>query len=633
LPVVTDAQSSPVKYRADVDGLRALAVLVVIAFHLGSYRFRGGFVGVDVFFVISGFLICSLLYGDLEAGRFSLARFYERRIRRILPALLLVLAATTIAAAFVLMPPRFEDYAESLAAAALSFSNFFFWQSAGYFDAPAGTKPLLHTWSLAVEEQFYLAFPLFLAALYRFRRTVVIAALTLIAIASLAISAVGAFNDPNAAFYLPFNRAWELLLGALLALGAAPLLRGTWAHAVGVAGLALIGASVFLISEQTPFPGLAALPPCIGTAMVIAAGRAGEGVVAKVLALPPIVLIGLMSYSLYLWHWPIIVLFREAALQDTLTRVQQLEVLALCFGLSVLSWLFVERPMRRAPAPRRVVFAAAAAGTLVVTVAALAVIATHGWPQRLPDNVTRLASFTEYDGMSRYRTGACFIDSRHSYSEFDADRCLRRDPSEEAILLIGDSHAAHLWSALASELPQTSVLQATASGCKPTVHAEGARRCRRMMDFIFTRYLATHEVDLLVISASWAAEDAPAVAETVDWARARGIELVVLGPSVSYSAPLPLLLAREVRAGDPDLAGRHRLHYVRAADRALAHVAAARRARYVSIYDLMCPRGQCREFVGDGVPIQYDRDHLTEEGARYVVRRLELAGALETDPG
>jgi peptidoglycan/LPS O-acetylase OafA/YrhL len=630
---VTDAQSSPVKYRADVDGLRALAVLVVIAFHLGSYRFRGGFVGVDVFFVISGFLICSLLYGDLEAGRFSLARFYERRIRRILPALLLVLAATTIAAAFVLMPPRFEDYAESLAAAALSFSNFFFWQTASYFDAPAGTKPLLHTWSLAVEEQFYLAFPLLLAALYRFRRAVVVPALTLIALVSLAVSAFGAFHDQTATFYLPFNRAWELLLGALLALGAAPVLRGMWAHAVGVAGLALIGASVLLISEQTPFPGLAALPPCIGTAMVIAAGRTGEGVVAKVLSLPPVVVVGLMSYSLYLWHWPIIVLFREETLQDSLTRVQQLEVIALCFGLSLLSWLFVERPMRRAPAPRRFVFAAAAAGTLVVTVAAVAVIATNGWPQRLPDNVTRLASFTEYDGTSRYRTGVCFIDSHHSYAEFDADRCLRRDPGEGTILLIGDSHAAHFWSALTSELPQYSVLQATASGCKPTVHAEGARRCRRMMDYIFNGYLATHNVDLLVISASWAAEDAAAVAETVEWARARGVDLIVFGPSVSYDAPLPLLLAREMQLGDPDFASEHRLNYVRVADRALARAAAAHRGRYVSTYDLMCPRGVCREFVGDGVPIQYDRDHLTEEGARYVVRQLDMAGVFEADPG
>jgi peptidoglycan/LPS O-acetylase OafA/YrhL len=627
---VGDAQSKPMKYRADVDGLRAVAVLAVIAFHLGSYRFRGGFVGVDVFFVISGFLICSLLYGDLEAGKFSLARFYERRIRRILPALLLVLAVTTIAAAFILMPPRFEDYAESLAAAALSFSNFFFWQTAGYFDAPAETKPLLHTWSLAVEEQFYLAFPLLLAALYRFKRPVIIASLAAIALVSLALSAYGAFADPSGAFYLPFRRAWELLLGALLALGAAPLLRGAWAHTVGIAGIALIAASVLLYDEALPFPGLTALAPCLGAACIIAAGRAGEGVVAKALTLPPVVLIGLMSYSLYLWHWPIIVLFREETLQASLTHIQQAEILALCFGLSLLSWFFVERPVRRAPASRRVVFGAAAAGTLAIAASALAVIVTNGLPQRMPQEVARLAAFTEYDGHERYRTGACFLDSHHSGSRFDAARCLRRGHGARSILLVGDSHAAHFWSTLAHQMPGADILQATAAGCRPTIaHARGAARCRQLMSYVFDDYLAHNRVDLIVISAAWTAGDAADVTETIDWAEAHDVPLVVLGPSAAYDAPLPLLLAREVQDQDPSVASRHRLNDVPETDRMLAEATAAHGGHYVSTYDIMCPHDACREFVSDGVPMQYDGDHFTEEGASYLVRQLERAGAFD----
>jgi peptidoglycan/LPS O-acetylase OafA/YrhL len=628
---VGDAQSSPVKYRADVDGLRAIAVLAVIAFHLGSYRFHGGFVGVDVFFVISGFLICSLIFSDLEAGKFSLARFYERRIRRILPALLVVLAVTTIAAAFILMPPRFEDYAESLAAAALSFSNFFFWQTAGYFDAPAETKPLLHTWSLAVEEQFYLVFPLLLAALHRFRKPIVIAVLAVIALVSLTVSAYGAFADPTGTFYLPFRRAWELLLGALIALGAAPVLRGVWAHVVGLAGVALIGASVFLFDQQTPFPGLAALAPCLGAAFVIAAGRAGEGIVAKALAFPPIVLIGLMSYSLYLWHWPIIVLFREETLQVSLTHIQQAEILALCFGLALLSWLFVERPLRHVRASQRVVFGAAGAGTAVIVAAAVAIIVTDGLPQRVPENVARLASFSVDEGYERYRTGVCFLDSHHSDAPFDAAQCLRRNRGERSIMLLGDSHAAHFWSTLARQMPDVDILQATASGCRPTVgHEQGAARCRQLMDFVYGDYLAHNPVDLVVISAAWSASDSEAVAETVDWARAHDVPLVVLGPSAAYDAPLPVLLAHELQSQDPDFASGHRMTDIATADRALAEATTAHGGHYVSTYDIMCPDGPCREFVGDGVPIQYDGDHFTEEGALFMIRQLELAGAFET---
>lgn len=614
-------------YRPDIDGLRAFAVLVVIAFHLGLHRLRGGFVGVDVFFVVSGFLICSLLYSDLESGRFSLGRFYERRIRRILPSLLLVLAVTTAAAAVVLLPSRLEDYAQSLVAAVLSFSNFHFWQNAGYFEAPAATRPLLHTWSLAVEEQFYLAFPLLLALLHRFNRSILISALAVLALVSLAVSAIGVFQNQSAAFYLPFSRAWELLLGALLALGAAPVLRGAWAHVVGVAGLMLIIGAVFLIEPSWPFPGLLALAPCLGTAMVIAAGRGGEGVVGRVLAFRPIVFIGLISYSLYLWHWPLIVLFKEATLQTTLSHIQQLEILAACFVLSLLSWLLVEGPARRAPAPRGFVFASAGVGAATLAAAAFALIAANGWPQRMPAHVAHLASYMDNVDLDRFRTGVCFIDSHHDDAQFQTSQCLRETPGKPTVLLMGDSHAAHLWRAMADALPDANVLQATASGCHPTlVHDQGAARCRRVMDYVFTRYLPTHHVDLVLLSADWTQSDTQAVRETLEWAGRENLNLIVLGPSMEYDVPLPVLLVRESLTGNPMVATHHRLASIAETDRALMQATAAYPGHYVSTYRILCPQDRCFELVRDGVPMQYDGDHFTPEGAGFMVRQLQHAG-------
>ena len=624
--------TSSVSYRPDIDGLRALAVLVVMAFHLGVNRLQGGFVGVDVFFVISGFLICSLIYGDLEGGRFSLGRFYERRIRRILPALLLVLAATTIAAFFLLLPTRLEDYARSLAAAALSFSNFYFWLTTGYFEAPADARPLLHTWSLAVEEQFYLAFPLLLALLHRFSRRVVIGALATLGIVSLLINIAGVYaGDRTAAFYLPLGRAWELMLGALLALGAAPKLRGYWAHAVGITGVVLIAGSALWLTPATPFPGVAALPACLGAAMIIAAGMGGEGLVARALAWRPIVFVGLISYSLYLWHWPMIVLVKEATLADELTRPQQVEIFLACIVLAVLSWILVERPARRAPASRRLVFGAAGAGTLAIAVIALVVISGGGFPQRLPPAAAQIASYVGYNDPANFRTGVCFIDSTHDTARFRADECLRQRPGEPTILLMGDSHAAHLWRAIADQLPNANVLQATASGCRPTVSQPdwAAERCARVMQYVYQRYLPTQPVDLLILSAAWTRGDEETLAETLAWAQQRDVNTIVLGPSMMYDVPLPALLAREQMTGDYNLAFRHRYTSIAQADRNMQQAASPYPGRYVSVYQMLCPNGRCREFVGDRVPLLYDGDHFTPEGARYVVRELENAGVFE----
>ncbi len=300
-------------YRPDVDGLRAVAVLAVLAFHAGGFPTPGGFVGVDVFFVISGYLISSLIMKQIAAGTFSITSFYERRIRRILPALTVMLAFTCVLAYLYLLPTELKNFADSLLAANFSASNFYFWQHSDYFVSPL-SNPLLHTWSLAVEEQFYIVFPLLLYVLYRWWPGRVKIVVAVLAALSLAVSGYGAYHDSVTTFYMLPTRAWELLIGTLLAMKLLPELRTSIGrNLASITGILLIGCAILLFTKATPFPGLAALPPCVGAALIIWSGESGMSVVNSALSLRPVVFIGLISYSLYLFHWPIIVFQKMGA--------------------------------------------------------------------------------------------------------------------------------------------------------------------------------------------------------------------------------------------------------------------------------------------------------------------------------
>ena len=287
------------EYRADIDGLRAVAILPVVFFHAGFGFAQGGFVGVDVFFVISGYLITSLIHREMLAGKFSLARFYERRVRRLFPALFAMLSVCAAVAAWLLLPQDLRYFGGSLFATTLFSSNIFFWLEAGYFDVAAERKLLLHTWSLAVEEQFYLLFPIFLLLVLRYLPRRLVAVTGAVTVASLLASEWMLRSSDSAAFYLAPFRAWELGLGASLAL-IAPVARHDNRHAEVFAwlGLAMIAASVAVFSWQTPFPGLHALAPAVGAALVIWSGSGTSTHAGRILSARPLVFTGLISYSL-----------------------------------------------------------------------------------------------------------------------------------------------------------------------------------------------------------------------------------------------------------------------------------------------------------------------------------------------
>src|SRR5208282_3269736 len=351
------------RYRRDVDGLRAVAVLPVLLFHAGLPGFPAGFVGVDVFFVISGFVITGGLIGAINAGRFSITNFYVRRFRRILPALVVTVMATTVGVILVLSPEARQDFASSVMATATFASNIYFWRKSGYFDPQSGGRPLLHTWSLAVEEQFYIVIPLALWLGVRLFGRRVWWLFALGACLSLAFSTYLIERAPSADFYLLPSRAWELLVGCLLVLAPLPPLRSrAIREGCAVIGAGLIAWAVLVFNSDIPFPGVAAAVPAFGAALLIYAGGSGPSAVSRALSWGPVVGIGLISYSAYLIHWPLIVLTRAVQLRD-LTATQGLIVVAVSLALALLSWRYVETPYRHPTGSDRLsrVFGAAAA--------------------------------------------------------------------------------------------------------------------------------------------------------------------------------------------------------------------------------------------------------------------------------
>lgn len=610
------------KYRADVDGLRAVAVLAVVGFHAGVPWLTGGFAGVDVFFVISGFLIGGVVAERQARGDFSLDWFWERRIRRIFPSLMVMLAATSAIAWWLLTPRDFLSYARSMAAALVSLSNVFFWRTSDYFGGEDLVRPLLHTWSLGVEEQFYLVFPVFMLLAARFLAGGTRIALAAVAIASLALCVVQTQGHAEAAFYLPLARAWELLAGVLLALWAPKVRPGAARHAVGLAGLALIVGTCLLVSGDTRWPGVAALAPVLGAVLVIAADG---GIAGRLLALKPVVWVGLLSYSLYLWHWPLLTFQRYLLPGGWPAAVAVL----LAIGLAALSLRFVERPFRDGGfLTRRQVFASGAGAILLLAAFAGLVVLANGVPRRFDQRSLAMAESRLERSRGSYRDGACFISYRFDAKDYRKDLCATADPKRQDWLLVGDSHAAHLWSGLAAANPDVNVMQVTSSGCEITLTKDPVERdvCDRMAGLVYGDLLINNRPDGVVLAGRWWAKDLPRLAETLDWFKAHDIPVILVGPIPQYSDDLTRLLILSWRFHDPDLPRKRRLDWPESVDRDLRRLAADKGAAYVSLFDLLCDHGACVTLVDPNTPLQWDYGHMTPEGSRFVADRLRDRG-------
>jgi peptidoglycan/LPS O-acetylase OafA/YrhL len=635
------------KYRPDVDGLRAVAVLSVLLYHVGLKRLEGGFVGVDVFFVISGYLISSIVFSEIAASRFSVIGFYERRIRRIFPALFGMLAVSSVFAAIYLLPTELVDYSKSMLAATASISNIYFWRHSGYFDSPT-SQPLLHTWSLAVEEQFYILFPLFLVLVRRFfprRLRVSVVALFFV---SLLTSALVVSQNQNTAFYMPYTRAWELLLGTILSLGMFPRLQSAWLRNLAtLAGIGMIAFSVIFYTQDTLFPGLSALVPCIGSALIIWAGEAGSSLVSAVLSWRPVVFIGLISYSLYLWHWPVVVLRHmgiligvgaitwqgHAALLSS-HRFDMLVEIALSLLLAVLSWRFVERPFRNGPLrlSGRPLFALAGAIMFILLGVSTWTVFAGGFQARFPAGALQVVSSVDANEEIRSRrTGTCFITPEYHFENYNYDVCLRQESGKKNYLLLGDSHSAMLWPALSSSLQDANVMQASTAACEPSLHPSGPPDCRKMMIYIFQTYLPAHPVQGLFIVGRWEEKDMDALTAVIAWTKQRQVPVTVFGPVPEYDGPLPRLLAYSIAWHKPNLASQHLIASSGSLDAEMQSMATNTwHVPYISLYREICGAEGCTEYADAAhkIPLMGDTDHLNRFGASFVVRHLVEKGEL-----
>ena len=434
---------SNLKYRREIDGLRAIAVLFVILFHAGTTLTSGGFLGVDIFFVISGYLITSLIVQEQLAGTFSIAKFYERRIRRILPALFVVMLVCLPFAWFWLLPSQQNSFAKSIFAVVIYSSNVLFWKESGYFDINSALKPLLHTWSLAVEEQYYVIFPLFLTIVWKFARRTIVPLLIAATVFSFIIALWLSIRQPSTSFYLLPARAWELLFGALTAIY---LLRHKEGPSIsiavkgggGLAGLFLIIAPMFLFDKGTTHPGVATLAPTIGTVLIIIFATA-DTFVGKILGHRYLVGLGLISYSLYLWHHPIFVFIKIRYDSQLAWGIG----VTLTFALSYLSWRFVELPVRgNKKFTRRFVFITVGVLSTVFMVIAATIFSL---------SMKKIDYFTPIRSESLQLVDSCFLLSQ-SKLQFDVKNCTQKTVGRKRILLIGDSHSASLYPSLHSYL-------------------------------------------------------------------------------------------------------------------------------------------------------------------------------------
>lgn len=641
-------------YRREIDGLRALAVLPVILFHAGFKTFSGGFIGVDIFFVISGYLITSIILAELETGHFSFVRFYERRARRILPALFLVMLACLPFAWLWLLPSDVKNFSQSLIAVSGFYSNIFFYLKSGYFETAAEQLPLLHTWSLAVEEQYYVLFPIFLVVTWRLGKASIVALLVAGSLASLAAAQWGSLIHPTFTFYLLPTRGWELMIGAFAAFylarknpGDVGIGRpGLVDQAAAAIGLALIVGATFVFDKQTPFPGLFALVPIVGTALIILFASANT-LTGRLLGNRVLVGVGLISYSAYLWHQPLFAFARHRAIEEP-SNALYLGLAAAALGLAYLSWRYVERPFRKTGnIDRKTVFRLSVAGSVFFVTMGLIGHLTNGLESIYVDGLTKdqrtIYSYTRYFYMGPYRPEGCHLQPEQNFRSFSS-ACQDVDSGKRTILVWGDSHSSEL--AVGLREVQGNIIQYSSSWCAPVVDTVFAGRphCDEINRFVVRQIERLKPTDVflhanwfsykdLKTKANWYSRKNLGVIDslrkTIEAVHkaSPGTTLTIVGGVPQWHPTLPKIMLRMQIAIEGEKFLRSELNetIVVEIDSQLRAIAADAGVRFVSPIEEICRPEGCPVVVqlrGKAELTAFDAEHMTEAGSVLLARRL-----------
>ena len=608
------------KYRSDIDGLRALAILPVALYHAHFPGISGGFVGVDIFFVISGYLICSLITAELASGNFSIVRFYERRCRRILPALFAMFAVVTSAAAFVLLPPDMLSFCRSLLASTVFVSNIYFWKSANYFDGASEFKPLLHTWSLGVEEQFYIVVPLMLFAIAKWSKSRYTPWLLSISVMSFALSLWAETHAPTGNFYLLPTRFWELALGALATIsmptGAIPRVAR---EIIGTAGICLIIYSFITLNDETPFPGLNALFPCLGAAALLYAGSYGKAIISNFLSAKPLVFMGKISYSLYLWHWPLLALVRYQAGRE-LTVLETAIALIASVIIAIASWHYVETPFRRNTKffNPRFIFASSGISMILAVLIGIAGISSQGFTVRYPNFTVKAIS-----GVERYNGDTCFLNENQPINDWQGNKCLLTHVNGPTVMLWGDSFAAHYAPGIVDEAKELSAnyLQYTSSACPPVFdyYSRSVPNCRAFNDNV-PKILAQYKISTVVMSGRWEAVfkrgvSPSDVAATVTRLKEMGVKVYVIGQSPEFYNEVQILFAQAGYESNT-LEASAPLSFNRKINIELESVLPA--DTFIDPLNVLCGPKDCK-YLRDGQYVIWDYGHFSAFGSRLAV--------------
>lgn len=615
------------KIRKEIQGLRGLAVAAVVLFHAQLPFLPGGFLGVDVFFVISGFLITSIILAERARMEFSFRHFYARRAIRLIPALSATIFYTFILAYFLYPPSQVFELAKSALAALFFVSNIFFWNQVSYFDPEAQLKPLLHTWSLGVEEQFYLIWPLAIIAIWKRGGSRGLASFLIVAsVLSIAASYAFVGSDPSAVFYLTPFRIAEFSIGALLALPqmSADLQPSTRNLLTGTGVVAILFAVTFFSEEWAVNP-ISYLVPCLGAALIIVAGN--SSLARQLLANRALTWLGAISYSLYLVHWPVIVF---------LPRGGGLAIGALSVALSILAaaalHYTVESPIlargKETAKARGALLLTVSLGTALVVAPALFGLASKGFAFRLPDGLPPIPLAGEMweERHDLVRVGKCFLMPDQHFAEFDQEACVSPDPSRKNVLVVGDSYAADFYAAAREAYPDVNFLQATAGNCTPVRSRARDANCSAMVDLAFDT-LATGKLDAVVLAGNWGRypDDLDQMADTVTFLQSLGQRVVVVAPPLRFSRAVPALIF-EARSGSVSevtayvFARRHRFDRV---NPELEDRAETLGATFVRTGDIMCER-DCRLFDANDKLLFIDFGHLSKAGLALLSERLQI---------
>ncbi len=647
------ALAGGVGYRPDIDGLRAIAVAAVVFYHAAMPGVPGGFVGVDIFFVISGFLIGGQIYREGIAGQFSYASFYARRARRILPAFFTLLVVCFVVGLFVLTPLELKEFGKEAVAAVFAVSNILFYLGGGYFAPDADRNPLLMTWSLGVEEQFYILFPIILLILLKQRIVSPIGAIILLSMASFAGSLVLMAVHPTAAFFLLPTRAWELGIGAALAIagiarGSIVDVKGPIGNAVAVVSFGMLALAIAAYSPSIAFPGWYVLLPTLATTAMIATPH--SWINRNILGHPVATFVGRISYSWYLWHWPVFYLNR--IVEGPQGGFHGGLLIAVTFVLAVLSWRFVETPMRRRVLPRRTVLWRYALASLVVAAPGWLLYDNGGWIGRLSEPARAMA----WDAR-KAQEGVCL--ARYGTTDIrNPDTCLPPEGDKPIIAVLGDSHADAIAAGIRSNAEDAGLEVAvlTKSSCAPLLgvalrmeaRPEHHRECIAYQDHVFKTIAARGDIKHVVLAGYWKqlqnvplfgrsdhqqSSLEPALSHTIVFLQDAGKKVILLQDVPSFETdPYSLTIGTHmsVRVALANLLAGRNLTSVQARpepDVSRSLIArAARHSPLVTLWDphtTLCLANSCA-FASDNALFYSDRQHLTVSGARAATRGLHL---------